>query len=102
MTRDEAVQDRITEKSRSTATLLDPEGKVGRLYGAKTTPNMFVINPKGQLIYAGAIDDHNSTDIEDIPQSKNYVAAALDEALAGKSVSVPSTPPYGCSIKYKN
>ena len=62
---------------------------------------MFVIDPKGVLIYQGAIDDHNSADPEDIPKSKNYVAAALDEAMAGKPVSVASTHPYGCSVKYK-
>ena len=102
MTPEKATKTRVAYKSASTATLLDPEGKVGRLYGAKTTPHMFVINPKGEIIYSGAIDDHNSADPGDIPSSKNYVAAALDEALAGKPVTTSSTPSYGCSVKYKS
>jgi len=83
-----------------TAVLLDPEGTVGRAYGAKTTPHMFVIDPKGTIVYAGAIDDKPSTDPGDVPGAKNYVLAALDEAMAGKPVSVTSTQPYGCSVKY--
>jgi peroxiredoxin len=101
MTPQDALSQRIKEKMNSTATLLDPDGKVGRLYGAKTTPHMFVINPKGTLIYAGAIDDHNSAEAEDIPKSRNYVADALDAAMAGKPVTTATTQPYGCSIKYK-
>ncbi len=85
-----------------TAVLLDPEGKLGRLYGAKTTPHMFVIDPLGKLVYAGAIDDKPSTDRADIPGAKNYVASALDEAMAGKSVTTVSSAPYGCSVKYAN
>lgn len=84
----------------ATATLLDPDGKVGKLYGAQTTPHMFVINPEGKLIYMGAIDDKPSTNAADIATSKNYVAAALDEALAGKPVTTPVTKSYGCSVKY--
>jgi peroxiredoxin len=83
-----------------TAVLLDPEGKVGRAYGAKTTPHMFVIDPKGTIVYAGAIDDKPSTDQADVPGATNFVLAALDEAMAGKPVSVASTQPYGCSVKY--
>jgi peroxiredoxin len=83
-----------------TATLLDPKGELGRLYGAKTTPHMFVISPQGTLLYAGAIDDKPTADPADIAGAKNYVAQALSEAMAGKPVSVPSTPPYGCSVKY--
>ncbi len=83
-----------------TATLLDPKGELGRLYGAKTTPHMFVISPQGTLLYAGAIDDKPTSDAGDIAGAKNYVAQALTEAMAGKPVSVPSTPPYGCSVKY--
>jgi hypothetical protein len=81
--------------------LLDPNGKVARLYGAKTTPHLFVIDPSGKLIYEGAIDDHPSTDAADIPQSKNYLVQALDEAMAGKPISIPYTKPYGCSVKYE-
>lgn len=83
-----------------TALLLDPNGAVGRLYGAKTTPHLFLVNPEGRVIYAGAIDDRPSTDPADIPGATNYVRQALDEAMAGKPVSVPSTQSYGCSVKY--
>ncbi|HXZ80062.1 MAG TPA: redoxin domain-containing protein [Terriglobales bacterium] len=83
-----------------TAVLLDPNGAVGHLYDAKTTPHMFIINPDGVLIYNGAIDDKASTDASDIPTSKNYVEAALQEATTGKPVSNPTSRPYGCSVKY--
>jgi peroxiredoxin len=82
------------------AVLMDPDGKLGRLYGAMTTPHLFVIDAKGNLAYAGAIDDKPSTSPEDIPASANYVAAALDAAIAGKPVAKPSTRAYGCSVKY--
>lgn len=88
--------------SSATAIIIDEEGTVGRLYDAKTTPEMFIINPDGVLIYAGAIDDKKSTDPADIATSKNYVKAALDEAMAGKEVSTPKTKSYGCSVKYKD
>jgi len=83
-----------------TAALLDPQGEVGRLYAAKTTPHMFIINPAGALIYDGAIDDKPTTEESDIASSKNYVSQALEEATAGKTVSVPTSRPYGCSVKY--
>lgn len=83
-----------------TAYLQDSNGKVGKLYGAKTTPQMFVIDPKGKLVYMGAIDDTRSTDVNDIGRATNYVAAALDAALAGKRVAVSSSKPYGCGVKY--
>jgi AhpC/TSA family len=83
-----------------TAAILDPKGVIGHLYDAKTTPNMYVIDPSGKLIYAGAIDDHPTTDISDIPASKNYVSAALTEAMNGKAVETAVTRPYGCSVKY--
>lgn len=82
------------------ATLLDRDGKVGRLYGARTTPHMYIVDPKGKLVYVGAIDDKRSTNPEDIKTSKNHVRAALGEVLAGKPVSTPSTTPYGCTVKY--
>ena len=84
----------------ATAVLLDPDGKVGREYGAKTTPHMFVIDPKGSLIYEGAIDSIASPDKSDIPKATNYVKAALDESMAGKSVTTPQTRSYGCAVKY--
>jgi peroxiredoxin len=83
-----------------TAALLDSTGQIGKRYSAKTTPQMIIINPQGSIIYDGAIDDRPSSDVSDIARSKNYVSAALQEATAGKSVSVSSTRPYGCSVKY--
>ncbi len=83
-----------------TAVLLDPQGAVGKLYGAKTTPHMFIINADGVLVYNGAIDDTPSTDVADIATAKNYVQSALDELLAGKPVSEATSQPYGCSVKY--
>jgi len=83
-----------------TAVLLDHDGKVGRAYGAKTTPHMFVIDPKGKLVYAGGIDDKPSTDRADVATAKNYVAAALGEVLAGRPVTTPASQPYGCGVKY--
>jgi peroxiredoxin len=82
------------------AYLVDPDGSVGRAYGAKTTPHMFVIDPSGTLLYAGGIDDKPSTDAADVKTAKNFVRQALDETLAGKPVSVTSSQPYGCSVKY--
>ncbi len=82
--------------------LLDPEGKVGRLYDAKTTPQMVVIDPAGKVIYDGAIDDKPTTDSEDVKGARNYLSEALSAALAGKPVPTPYTRPYGCSVKYAN
>ncbi len=82
------------------ATLLDADSKVGRLYAAVTTPHMYIIDPKGTLVYVGAIDDKRSTREEDVKTAKNFVRVALGEAMAGKPVSTASTNPYGCSIKY--
>jgi len=101
MTATEMQENRIKNKTKADATLMDPDATIARLYEAKTTPHMFIVDPKGVLIYQGAIDDHNSADADDIPKSKNYVATALDEALAGKPVTTASTHPYGCSVKYK-
>src|SRR5213593_4002949 len=89
-------------KTRQTALLLDPEGKAGRAYGAKNTPDMVIINPEGKIAYEGAIDSKASPNPADIPNSTNYVKAALDESLAGKPVTKPQTKPYGCSVKYKS
>ncbi|MCU0342521.1 MAG: thioredoxin family protein [Ignavibacterium sp.] len=86
--------------AKMTAYLVDADGKVGKMYGAKTTPHMYIINKDGKLVYAGGIDDKASTDLEDIKGAKNYVSLALDELLAGKNVSVQSSKPYGCSVKY--
>jgi peroxiredoxin len=89
-------------KAAPTAVLLDPTGQLGHLYDAKTTPHMFVIDPKGVLIYDGAIDDRATTDVSDIAGAKNYVVQALQEAMAGKPVTVATSRPYGCSVKYKD
>ncbi len=83
-----------------TAVLMDPEGKIGRLYDAKTTPQMIVINPEGTVIYDGAIDNRPTPEVEDIKGADNYVTDALTEAMAGKPVATPYTRPYGCSVKY--
>jgi peroxiredoxin len=84
----------------STALLLDPTGSVGRSYGARTTPHMFVIDANGVLAYTGAIDNKASTDPADIEGAENYVMEAVDALLGGKSVALGSTEPYGCSVKY--
>ncbi|HYK34495.1 thioredoxin family protein [Alloacidobacterium sp.] len=89
------------EKASPTAALLDPTGAIGHEYSAKTTPHMFVIDPSGKLIYDGAIDDHATTDLSDVKVSKNYVSAALNEAMVGQPVAVSYTRPYGCSVKYQ-
>jgi peroxiredoxin len=91
----------IEEDAVPTAYLIDADGAVGKLYEARTTPHMFVISPKGILLYAGAIDDIASTDVDDVPKATNYVRTALDAALAGKPVTTTSTKSYGCSVKYK-
>ena len=83
------------------AYLVDEPGKMGMAYGAKTTPHMYIIDPAGTVVYNGAIDDKRSTNPADVKTSKNYVAAALDELKAGKPVSVASTAPYGCTVKYR-
>ena len=85
-----------------TAVLLDEDGSVGRLYGAKTTPHMFVIDDMGTLVYAGAIDDKPTTDKADVEGARSYVLAAYQEASAGKPVTTATTAPYGCSVKYGN
>ena len=82
------------------AVLVDSESAVARLYDAKTTPHMFVIDPAGRIVYAGAIDDRPSTRAADPPAAKNYVRTALTEATSGKPVTTADTTPYGCSIKY--
>jgi peroxiredoxin len=89
------------KKVAATATLLDPEGTVGKTYGAKTTPHMYLIGPDGKLLYKGAIDDRPSTDKADVNGAKNYVRAAFLEAKEGKPVSESDTQAYGCSVKYK-
>jgi hypothetical protein len=91
-----------TMKASPTAALLDPEGTIGHLYQAKTTPHIFVIDPTGKLIYQGAIDDKATTELADVKTAHNYLNDALNSAMAGKPVATSSTRPYGCSVKYKD
>lgn len=81
--------------------MIDADGKVGQAYNAKTTPHMYIINPAGMLVYAGAIDDKRGSKQEETKTAKNFVVAALDQSRAGKPVATASTTPYGCSVKYK-
>ncbi|HEY6513657.1 MAG TPA: redoxin domain-containing protein, partial [Burkholderiaceae bacterium] len=83
-----------------TATLTDADGKIARAYGARTTPHMYIIDPQGTLIYAGAIDSKATSNAADIATATNYVDQALGEAIAGKAVSRATTQAYGCTVKY--
>ena len=85
---------------RSTAILIDEDGAVGKAYGAKTTPHMYIIDPEGTLRYQGAIDSIRSTKAEDIGEATNYVAEALASLKAGTDIAETDTQPYGCSVKY--
>ncbi|MDT3738534.1 MAG: thioredoxin family protein [Candidatus Kapabacteria bacterium] len=97
------IKKRISDsKANMSEYLIDEEGMVGKLFGARTTPHLFIINPDGKLIYQGGIDDTKSTNQADIPNSKNFVKAALDESLSGKPVTISTTQPYGCPVKYKD
>ena len=90
------------QRASATATLMDSDGKVGRAFGARTTPHMFVVDPAGKLIYAGGIDSKASANPADIASATNYIKAGLTETLAGKPISAATTQPYGCSIKYSS
>jgi len=90
------------QKAAATATLMDSDGKVGRTYGARTTPHMYIVNPVGTLVYAGAIDSKPTANPADIAGATNHVKVALAESLAGKAVGTPSTRAYGCSVKYSS
>jgi peroxiredoxin len=85
-----------------TAYLMDENGTAGKAYGARTTPHMYIINAQGTLVYAGGIDDKRTANVADIKTARNYVATALDEIKAGKSITTPTSTPYGCSVKYKS
>lgn len=85
---------------KQTAYLLDPSGKVGHLYGARTTPHMYVIDKTGVLRYMGGIDSIKSTDKDDVAKATQYVPQALSELAAGKTVGMPLAEPYGCSVEY--
>ena len=89
------------QKAAPAATLMDEDGAAGKAYGARTTPHMYMVDPKGVLIYAGGIDSNPSYSQEGIKTATNYVRQGVNEALAGKALSKPVTAPYGCSVKYK-
>ena len=96
-----AAKKEIAEnKAEPTAYLLDHDGKVGKAYGARATPHMFVIDAKGKVAYTGAIDDKRTANVADIPRAENLVSLALEAVLAGKKVNAPATLPYGCGMKY--
>jgi len=97
---DEARALIVEKAAHPTAYLFDPDGSAGHLYGAKTTPHIYIVDPQGKLIYQGAIDSIRSTAVEDIDKAVNYISLALNEAQAGKPISHPVTKAYGCSIKY--
>lgn len=88
------------QKAAATATLMDVDGKVGRAYGARTTPHMYIVDPKGTLVYAGGIDNKPTANPADVATAINHVKMALGESLAGKPVTQATTRPYGCSVKY--
>jgi hypothetical protein len=90
------------QKGVPTATLMDADGKVGKAYAAKTTPHMFVVDAKGTLAYAGAIDSIPSAKADDIAKATNFVRAAVGDLKSGKPVATPTSQPYGCSVKYKS
>lgn len=96
----EAQKDMKNNRSSAHRVLLDPDGEIGKMYGAKTTPHMFIVDKVGNLAYQGAIDDVSDTNPESVKQAKNYVAQALDELLLNKKVTLNSTTAYGCGIKY--
>ncbi len=100
LTPDEAKAKKSELGLKATAILLDEDGQVGKLYNAKTTPEMFVINGEGTLVYMGAIDDRADTKEASIDGATNYVTAALDALESGEPVETAKTKPYGCSVKY--
>jgi peroxiredoxin len=89
-----------SQQAAPTHTLMDSDGKLGRAYGARTTPHLYVIDAKGTLVYAGGIDDRPSANPADVKAARNHVDAALADLAAGKPVAQPVTRPYGCSVKY--
>ncbi len=98
----ETLRGRMEQRNwKGSSYLIDAEGTVGKMYEAKTTPHMFVINPEGLIVYAGAIDSEPTTDVAVIPKSTNYVAAALEATMTGKEPSTAISQPYGCGVKYK-
>lgn len=97
---DQALKNAKESGSNATAVLIDSDGNMGKAYGAKTTPHMFVIDPQGKVMFEGAIDDNDSANPSVIPKSKNYVKVTLDKGLKGEGLVPESKKPYGCSVKY--
>ncbi|MEL6364166.1 MAG: redoxin domain-containing protein [Pseudomonadota bacterium] len=97
---DEANELSETRGANPAKVILDPKGKIGRAYGAVTTPHMFVIDPEGVVQYAGAIDDRPTSDPASLEGATNYVRLAMNHMAAGEPVEVAQTQPYGCSVKY--
>ncbi len=89
------------QKAAPTATLMDEEGQVGRAFAARVTPHMYIVDPQGRLVYAGGIDSIPSARVDDIPKATPYIRNAMAEIAAGKPLSVTTSRPYGCSIKFK-
>lgn len=89
----------VSRNAAPATVLLDPKGTVGRSYGAQTTPHMYIVDPKGILVYRGAIDDKPSASASSLQGAKSYIRQAVAELKAGKPVSEASTKAYGCSIK---
>lgn len=100
-TAEEAAKLETDAGAHATSRILDESGEIGQLYGAKTTPHMFVIDAEGNIAYAGAIDSVPDADAASIAGATNYVLAALDDLSAGKPVTTPTSTPYGCGVKYK-
>lgn len=96
----DAAKEKQNQKNNATALLLDHSGEVGMLYGARTTPHMYIIDKDGLVAYRGAIDSIASTEISDIDKAENYVAGALDALLFGHKIMINATKAYGCSVKY--
>lgn len=88
------------QNAAASATLMDSDGRIGRAYGARTTPHLYIVDPRGTLVYAGGIDDRPSANPADVKTAKNHVNAALADLAAGKPVAQAATRPYGCSVKY--
>ncbi|TWI69618.1 peroxiredoxin [Pseudoduganella lurida] len=90
----------VKDKGAVPTALVVDDGRIGRAYGAKTTPQIFLIDPAGRIVYNGAIDSKPSANAADIAGATNYATQAIDEAKAGKPITKPLTQPYGCSVKY--
>jgi len=101
-TADEANAWKDAQGADSTAIILDPDGEMGRIFAAKTTPHMYIIDEAQTLVYQGAIDDNRSANPATVEGAQNYVLAAMDDLKAGNAVAVSDTAPYGCSVKYKS